>query len=63
MKYIETIMEENAQLKIQVDKCKDAIKILTSEYSKLSSTQNASSQNSNLFVYIFFLFLQKDFFL
>jgi len=31
-------MEENAQLKIQVDKCKDAIKILTTEYNKLSST-------------------------
>lgn len=52
-------MEENAQLKIQVDKCKDAIKILTSEYSKLSSIQNSSSQSSNLFVYIFSIFLKK----
>lgn len=55
-------MEENAQLKIQVDKCKDAIKILTSEYSKLSSTQNASSQSSNLLVYMFFHFFSKRFF-
>lgn len=39
-------MEENAQLKIQVDKCKDAIKILTTEYNKISTTPNLLSPKS-----------------
>ena len=46
-------MEENAQLKIQVDKCKDAIKILTSEYNKLSTSQNIPSivTGSGFYIY------------
>ncbi len=37
-------MEENAHLKVQVDKCKDAIKILTSEYNKLSTSKVIGSE-------------------
>lgn len=51
LKFIETLMEENSQLKIQVDKCKDAIKILTSEYNKLSTNQSLNPNNTLGYLY------------